>query len=289
VGRPWIATDHHLAADESRLLRLFAILDRQALRRADAVIVPSHGQARRLQRIVPPDRLHVIYHGIDAAAFTRGADNARPHVRRRYGVADGEPVVAVFGRLEPVKGHADLLEAARHMLQVRPDLHFWIVGEGSLAQALQQQAQALGIAGAVRFLGYQGEVAPLMAASDLIVLPSHHESFGIVLIEAMSLGKPVIASATGGIPEVVRDGVQGLLVAPGRPLELSTRALALLADPAQAAALGEAGRRHVVERFAVRPMAERMAALYRQVVAQFRAATAGTPHESSRLSPFSRS
>lgn len=289
VGRPWIATDHHLAVDESRLLRLFAAFDRHALRRADAVIVPSYSQAQRLRGVVPPERLHVIYHGIDATAFAQGADNARPQVRRRYGVADGEPVVAVFGRLEPVKGHTDLLEAARHMLQVRPDLHFWIVGEGSLAQTLQQQAQALGIAEAVRFLGYQRDVASLMAASDLIVLPSHHESFGIVLIEAMALGKPIIASAAGGIPEVVSDGVEGLLVAPGRPFELSARALALLADPAQTAALGEAGRRRVEERFTVRLMVERVAALYRQVIAPSRSAMMNPHRKSSRLYPFSRS
>lgn len=290
VGRPWIATDHHLAVDESRLLRLFATLDRHALKRADAVIVPSYSQAQRLHGVVPPERLHVIYHGIDAAAFARGADHARPQVRRQYGVADDEPVVAVFGRLEPVKGHADLLEAARHMLQVRPDLHFWIVGEGSLAQALQQQAQALGIADAVRFLGYQRNVAPLMAASDLIVLPSHHESFGIVLIEAMALGKPIIASAAGGIPEVVRDGEQGLLVAPGQPQELSIRALALLSDPVQAAALGEAGRRHVETLFTVQSMVERVAALYRQVVAESQAASmTARQRSSSRLYPLSRS
>jgi len=289
LGRPWIATDHHLAVDESRLLRLFAALDRHALRRADAVIVPSYSQAVRLQKVVPPERLHVIYHGIDATAFIQRAGKARSLVRKRYGVADNEQVIAVFGRLEPVKGHADLLEAARLMLRVRSDLRFWIVGEGSLDKALRHQAQALGIAGAVRFLGYQHDVAPLMAASDLVVLPSRHESFGMVLIEAMSLGKPIVASAVGGIAEVILDGVQGILVPPGQPAELSRCVLRLLADPAWAAALGEAGRCRVQTLFAIKPMVERVAALYRQMVAQNRAMSTVIPPKSSHFSPLSRS
>ncbi len=289
LGRPWIATDHHLAVDKSYLLRLFAAFDRRALRRADAVIVPSYGQAVRLQKVVPPERLHVIYHGIDAAAFAQSAGNTRPLVRKRYGVADNEQVIAVFGRLEPVKGHADLLEAARLMLRVRSGLHFWIVGEGSLDKTLQRQARTLGIAGAVRFLGYRHDVAALMAASDLIVLPSRHESFGIVLIEAMSLGKPIIASAVGGISEVIRDGIEGILVPPGRPAELSCRALRLLADPVQAAVLGEAGQRRVQAMFAIKPMVERVAALYRQMVAPNRAMSTLVSPKSSHFSSLSRS
>ncbi len=289
LGRPWIATDHHLAVDKSHLLRLFAALDRRALRRADAVIVPSYSQALRLQEVVPPERVHIIYHGIDATAFAQSAGNARPLVRKRYGVADNEPVIAVFGRLEPVKGHADLLEAARLMLQMRSDLHFWIVGEGSLDKALQRRAHALGIAGAVRFLGYQQDVAPLMAASDLIVLPSRHESFGIVLIEAMSLGKPILASAVGGVSEVIPDGIGGILVPPGQPAELSRRALRLLADPAWAAALGRAGQHRVQTLFTIKPMVERVAALYRQTVAQNRAMSTVIARRSSHFSPLSRS
>lgn len=267
VRRPWVATDHHLATEDDWLLRLFGIADRMALPRARAVIVPSQSQARRLARYVPRQRIHVVYHGIDAAAFAASAATERTQLRNQLGVGEAQPVVSAFGRLEPVKGHSDLLQAARIMLTSRPDLHLWIVGEGSLAATLREQARRLGIDGAVRFFGYQRDVASLMAASDVVLLPSRHESFGIVLIEAMSLGKPIVASAAGSIPEVVLDGVQGYLVPPHNAVELSQRVLHLLANPSQAENLGQAGRERVLQVFTVQRMVEQMAAIYRQTSA----------------------
>ena len=286
-GQPWMATDHHLATDDKLLLRLFGYVDRLALNRAAAVVVPSHSQSLRLQPQVPAENIHVVYHGIDAAAFALSAHDERPVLRRRYGVSDGQPVVAVFGRLEPVKGHADLLEAAALMLHERPELRFWVVGEGRLREDLGRQAQRLGIENAVQFMGYQREVAPFMAASDLVVLPSRHESFGIVLIEAMSLAKPIVASSAGGIPEIVLDGAHGYLAPPGEPRELAQRALQLLADPAHAAQLGLAGRQRVGQIFTVQLMIERMVALYRQVATSGRTDVYEPGVEAGRLYPLS--
>lgn len=263
--KPWVATDHHLATDDEWLLRLFGYADRWALARAAAVVVPSQSQASRLAGRVAADRIRVIHHGIDAAAFARLAGDERSAWRQRFGVEETQPVVSVFGRLEPVKGHSDFLLATQQLLRTRPDLRFWIVGEGRLDEGLRQQAQDLGVAHAVQFLGYQREVASLMAASDVIILPSRHESFGIVLIEAMSLARPVVASATGGIPEVVLDGANGYLAPPGDASELSWRVLKMLDNPAQAAQLGQAGRERVRQIFTVERMAEQMAQLYRRV------------------------
>ncbi len=282
-GRPWIATDHHLAVEDDRLLRLFGYADRWVLKYAQAVLAPSRNQAERLAKYVPRERIHVIYHGIDAQAFALSAGNERLALRRRYGVAEHEHVIAIFGRLEPVKGHRDFLRAAQRMLEKRDDLRFWVVGEGSLEPTLRRQAQELGIAQAVRFLGYQDDVAPLMAASDLVVMPSRHESFGIVLIEAMSLAKPIIASAAGGIPEVVLDGASGYLVPPGDPDQLSRRVLEMLSNPGHAQQIGLAGRERVHREFTVEQMVERMAALYRQVDAQARR---GVVAASSRSAPL---
>ena len=262
---PWLATDHHLAVDDDPLLRLFGHVDRWALTRANAVVTPSQAQARRLAASIPGDRIHIIPHGIDAAAFAQAAGERRNEARNRHGVTDSQPLVALFGRLEPVKGHSDFLQAAKLLLQTRPDIHFWIVGDGRLAPTLPRQAEQLGIAHAVSFLGYQRDVAPLMAASDLIVLPSYHESFGMVLIEALALAKPVIASAVGGIPEVIQDGAHGYLASPGHPEQLCELILHALAHPQQAAQLGLAGSERVREVFSIEVMIERMAALYLQV------------------------
>jgi glycosyltransferase involved in cell wall biosynthesis len=124
----------------------------------------------------------------------------------------------------------------------------------------------LGLEGAVRFLGYQAEVAPILAASDLLVLPSRAEGLPVVLLEAMALARPVIAARVGGVPEVIRDGENGLLVAPGAPNELADRVLGLLADPAAAERLGNAGRRQVVQRYSPDMAARRLAAVYRAVL-----------------------
>lgn len=287
VGRPWIATDHHLATEDDWRLRLFGMADRMALPRARAVIVPSHSQAQRLARYVPRQKIHVVYHGIDAAAFAASAAIGRARLRSQYGVGEAQPVVSVFGRLEPVKGHSDLLQAARIMLASRPDLRFWIVGEGSLEASLQQQARQLGIAAAVHFLGYQRDVASLMAASDVVLLPSRHESFGIVLIEAMSLGKPIVATTVGSIPEVVSDGVQGYLAPPGHVEELSRQVLRLATNPSQAERLGQAGRERVQQAFTVHQMVERMATIYRQASAPDGPAILEGGVEPSRLYPLS--
>lgn len=285
--RPWIATDHHLATDNDPMLRLFGIADHLALARARAVVVPSHNQAQRLARHVPREQIHVIYHGIDAAAFVGSAATERARVRSQHHVAEGQPVISVFGRLEPIKGHSDLLQAARIMLASRPDLRFWIVGEGSLGAALQEQTRQLGIAGAVHFFGYQRDVASLMAASDVVLLPSHHESFGIVLMEAMSLGKPIVATSAGGIPEVVLDGAQGYLVPPNDVGELSRRVLHLVANPLQAERLGRAGHERVRQVFTVHQMVERMATLYRQITAPEGATVFEGGVEPPRLYPLS--
>lgn len=287
--RPWIATDHHLATEDAWGLRLFGIADRVALPHARAVIVPSHSQANRLARYVSRQKIHIVYHGIDAAAFVASAATERARVRSQHGLSESQPVVSVFGRLEPIKGHADLLQAARIMLATRPDMRFWIVGEGSLATTLQEQAHQLGIEGAVRFLGYQPDVASLMAASDVVLLPSRHESFGIVLIEAMALGKPIVASAAGSIPEVVLDGVQGYLVPPHDAEALSASVLHVVANPAQAERLGQAGRERVLQVFTVHQMVERMASIYRQVSTAGGAVALEGGIEPPRLYPLSHS
>jgi glycosyltransferase involved in cell wall biosynthesis len=287
LGRPWLATDHHLATDNDWRLRLFAVADRLALPHARAVIVPSYSQAQRLARHIPQHRIHTVYHGIDAAAFAASAATERTRQRSRLDVGERQPVVSLFGRLEPIKGHSDLLQAAQIMLASRPDLQFWIVGEGSLAASLQAQARQLGIEGAVRFLGYQHDVASLMAASDVVVLPSRHESFGIVLIEAMSLGKPIVASTAGSIPEVMLDGVHGYLVPPHHIEALSQRVLHLIANPLLAEQMGQAGRESVRQVFTVQKMVERLAAIYRQTSARGGALALESGIEPPRLFPLS--
>ncbi|MCO6451801.1 MAG: glycosyltransferase family 4 protein [Caldilineales bacterium] len=266
-SRPWIATDHHLAADEDFMLRAFAYADRWALQRTQAVVVPSYSQASILSRHIAPDRIHVIHHGIDAEAFAHSAEPRRGELRHRLGVSDSQPVVSIIGRLDPIKGHSVFLETARLLLDQRPEIQFWVIGDGKLRKRLDAHSAGLGLTDAVKFWGYQNDIAPWIAASDVIVMPSFHESFGIVLIEAMSLAKPIVASAAGGIPEVVLDGHNGYLATPGDPRQLSERVLQMLSNPAAAVQLGLAGKDRVSKYFTTEQMALCMADLYRSILA----------------------
>jgi glycosyltransferase involved in cell wall biosynthesis len=130
----------------------------------------------------------------------------------------------------------------------------------------------LGIERAVRFLGFRTDVTRIFAASDVVVLPSVAEAFGLVLGEAMVMQKAVVATRVGGIPEIVEDGVTGILVPPASPAALADAILSLLRDPERRTQLGEAGRRRVIETFRFETMMERYEALYEALLGRARLA-----------------
>jgi len=166
------------------------------------------------------------------------AEPAAPADRAALGTPAGAPLALALGRLHPNKGFDVLLEA----LARAPGVHLWIAGEGPEDAALRARATALGIDGRVRFLGWRRDVAALLAASDMLACPSRHEPLGNVVIEAWAHRRPVVAAASQGPRQLLRDGETGLLV-PVEDADALARALsALAADPARAAALAAAGR-----------------------------------------------
>src|SRR5690606_7980719 len=124
----------------------------------------------------------------------------------------GAPLIGVVGRLSAVKGTIHFLEAARLILDACPEARFLVVGTGELADSLSAKAAALGLGDACRFLGARSDVYDLVCAMDVFVLPSLDEGIPMALLEAMTLRTPVVASNVGGVPEVITDGVTGLLV-----------------------------------------------------------------------------
>jgi glycosyltransferase involved in cell wall biosynthesis len=225
---------------------------RWAYGRANAVVANS--SAARDQLIVEgidPDRLHLIANGLDPDRFVPAAEPRRA-IRRIVTVAN----------LRPEKGHDTILAAAPRILERHPDATLTFAGDGPRREHLEVLARALGLTGRVTFLGECRDVAPILAASDLFVLPSRSEAFPNALIEAMATALPVIASAVGGIPEVVRPGVNGLLVPPDDAAALADAALALMADPGRAAALGRAARLDVEHHYTIDRMVERFERLY---------------------------
>ena len=154
----------------------------------------------------------LVYNGVDLERY----DHQEPccTLHEEYGMEPGAQVVGVVARLEPEKGHPTLLEAWPAVLRASPSTYLLIVGEGSRRDALEAQARELRIAHRVVFTGRRDDIPAVTAALDVAVLPSYREAQGLTILEAMALSRPVVASNVGGIPEMVEDGVTGLLVPP---------------------------------------------------------------------------
>ena len=231
--------------------RVFATADRLVGRLADVHIAISAGLARYLAEREAFDEasFEVVHYGIEPG-------DAPP-------APAGMPRLAIVGRLIPIKGHDVLLRALSAVRRERPDLTLDVVGDGPLEEQLRATADELGLGDAVTFSGRISPVAPAFEAAEVVVVPSFGEGFGMVALEAMERGRPVIASAVGGLPEIVDDGRTGVLVPPGDVDALAAAIRDLTASPARTAAMGAAGRARAIEQFSQDRCTDRTLELYR--------------------------
>src|SRR5262245_25614198 len=220
-----------------RIAECDGVIDRALYALATAVIATSDAVTRRFRRAAGKVRL--VPNGIDLARFTPRASS--PALRAALGVPPSSPLVLSIGRFVPEKGHRHLLDAAARIERTKPGVHWVLVGAGELETPLREQARALGLESRVRFTGWRDDVPDVLAVADVFVLPSENEGFGRVVVEAMAMARPVVATAVGGVPEIVRDGETGVLVPVSDPQALGDALRALLDDPARAARLGAAG------------------------------------------------
>lgn len=239
------------------------LLDRLLVALARAVIVNSHAVALRFPW-APPGKVRCVHNGVDLAWFA--PRRPPPGLRAALGIPEGAPVVGSVGRFVPYKGYADLLEAARRVQDALPGVHWILVGDGELRGALEAGARDLALAAQTHFVGWREDVPDLLALFDVFVLPSHAEHFGRVLIEAMAMARPVVATDAGGVPEIVASGETGLLVPPAQPKALAEAILALLENPARAGHFGAAGRRRAEALFGLSAHVEAVAALYEELL-----------------------
>ena len=245
--------------------RVRSVEDRDALRRltprTDRLIAVSQAIVRKVAEegrdVVP---LSLIYNGVDLQRY----DHQEPccTLRDEYGMEPGSQIVGVIARLEPEKGHPTLFEAWPEVLRAAPSAYLLVVGEGSRREELESLARALRIAHRVVFTGRRDDVPAVTAALDVAVLPSYREAQGLSVLEAMALSRPVVASAVGGIPEMITDGVTGLLVAPHDASALAAAVARLLVDHPYADLLARAGHDLVHERFCVERMVADVEAIY---------------------------
>lgn len=264
---PWVATVH-LHTNTSRRLRLYRAVDLFLLRLADRVITVSRDQRRMLLgRGVDRRRLVLVPTVVDAEACAARAGDA-PSARAALDVPPGAQVVTLVGRLTPQKGVDTLLAAASTVCATRPNALFVIVGDGPDRAELEAQAAASGLNGAVRFLGYRDDIPRVLAASDIVVMPSRAEGLPHLLLEALAVGCAVLATNVGGIPDIVHDGETGLLIPPAAPDRVASGILQLLADPVLAERLALAGQRYVHRHCSPEMAARRLASVYRAVLAE---------------------
>jgi len=209
----------------------------------------------------------VIRSGVDLGAVTALDDAARRALRAAEGVPDGRPVVSLDQRLSPPKTPLVFVSALSRILAERPDAVAWIVGDGPLRPAVEAAVAEAGVGARVRFLGVRKDVAAVLSASDVLVHSSGREGLPRVVLEALAIGTPVVATAVGGVPDAVADGVTGRLVPPEDPGALAGAVLATLADPAGAARQAQAGRT-AVRAFSARQMLDEQHALYQRLLAR---------------------
>jgi len=256
VARGWTA--------ENLKVRLYERLDRFHLRWMDQVVCVSEAQAARVRRAgVRPERIRVIYNAIDPTRFHEPEPRYRAKLLR-YFRQPRTHIIGAAGRLSPEKGFEILVKAAERVLREYPSVGFILFGEGPERAHLQKQLNAVGLNQSFILAGFRADLDRFLPHFDLLVLPSYTEGMPNVILEAFAAGVPVVATAVGGTPEIVEDGVSGYLVPAGDAEMLAERICQALDNPDELPDMGRRGRMCVQEKFGFATQAE----LYRQLFEQ---------------------
>ena len=246
---------------------LFIGLEKWTARITDALvtITPQEREDHLQLRIAPEGKFAVIHSGVDLGAFLACRSQAA-EAKRALGIPPGVTVIGTAGRFTAVKDQEVLIRATSELIRRGDDLFLLLLGEGELRHSLEEAAFRLGIAERVRFLGWRPDVARVMSACDIFCLPSRNEGMGKVLVEAMALGKPIVASDIGGIKNLVLHGENGLLVPVGDIAAWTEAIFQLCRDPEAGRRMGDAGRR-IAPRYSSEEMIKMIDQLYGNLLA----------------------
>lgn len=245
---------------------IFVLIERLLAKITDKIITLTNREGLDHVRfkIAPPEKFVTIHSGVDIQKFITaklGGDS----LKRSFGMGAESLVVGTVGRLVPVKGHKYLIEAAPKILKEVPGVKFVLVGDGYLRPKLERLTYTLNVQDAFLFLDWRSDIPEIMRMFDLFALPSLNEGMGKVLVEAMAAGKPIVASNAGGIPDLVMDGDNGLLVPPKNSDQLAEAIIKLLKDDKRRTEMGNRGEA-MVKRYSVESMVKKIDALYMELL-----------------------
>lgn len=245
---------------------IYRLLYRLLAGRVDGFIAVSDEVRESLIRQLGPiqDKIFTVCNAVDLKPFERAGDKAA--LNDQLGLEAHSRLVATVGRLTEQKGHCYLIDAATSVVSAYPDTHFLFIGDGELRDELELQVQQAGLSQNVHFLGIREDVPDLLAAVDLFVLPSLWEGLSVALLEAMAAGKPMVATMVSGTIQAMTHGETGLLVPPCDSQALARAIAQLLSDPAQAQAMGQKAKQHVIANFSAQKQAEEHLALYHRLL-----------------------
>ena len=263
AGVPVVYTEHNIQERYRPLTRRLNLATWSLQERV--IAVSGEVAASIAQRKNSTTPVVVVPNGIDVDRFDPDRTDGSG-IRRELGIAADAPVVGTVAVFRLQKRLHDWLAAAQVVLERHPDARFLLVGDGPLRAELEAAAAARGLERAVIFPGLREDVRPYMAAMDVFLMTSIFEGLPIALLEAMAMRRPIVATPVGGIPEVVRNGKDGLLVEPGDVGATAAAILRLLADRAGAIELGAAARRRVAESFSAPVMMRRIEGIYDEVL-----------------------
>ena len=280
-----VETSHGREVWRKGLLRSRFFVDHLVAQCVDRFIAVSEATARHLieKKGIPEHKISVIRSAIDLRKFDPNWP-APSGMKRSMGFAEGDPVLVVLGRLEPQKGHRVLIEAMPQVIQEFPTARLVCLSDGSLRAELEELVAERDLIRNVRFVGRQPDVRDWLALAEFTVLPSFYEGLPLAAIESLAAGRPIVATAVDGTPEVVLDGETGLTVPPGDPEALAKAIRRMLREPEWARASARIGREFVLQNFSIDKLLEATEELYLQAW-QAKTGFAHHPHEVPRSSP----
>jgi len=241
--------------------RIFSTLNDYYTRKYfDRIVTVSEDLRRRLSKKFPSAKLLTFHNAIDPAKLA--IRRSTQEIRTELGIRDDHILIGSAGRMVPVKGYDRFIMMAKIIRDKSPKTSFILAGEGPQREALMKMAAEQGLGGAIVFTGFRDDVYDIINSLDIFVISSLHEGIPMVLLEAMAFGKPVVATAVGGIGEVIEDGVSGMLVPTDDPSALAESCLRLIADSKLRQSLSQQSRLRIEREFSINTLRRRMVELY---------------------------